>query len=84
MAAIDELKQAVADMNTGIADDLGALNTSMQAEFQRVMDALNTSSDPAVTAVTDQIRAMQSSLHTGLMQAVDSLNAELPETPPTP
>src|SRR5216683_1209303 len=86
MAARDDLKQAIDEMTAEIAKDLSALSMAMSAEFQRVTDALAAmdSTDPVVTAITAQVQAMQASLHQGLSQAVDSLNAELPNTPPGP
>jgi len=86
MAARDDLKQAIDEMTAEIAKDLSALSMAMSAEFQRVTDALAAmdSTDPVVTAITAQVQAMQASLHQGLSQAVDSLNAELPDIPPGP
>ena len=86
MSEFDDLKQMVTDMNTETANDLGALNTAMQAEFSRV-EAMITSLGGAPTAadiaaVTAQLGNMRTSLHSGLTAAVDSLNQELPDTPP--
>lgn len=86
MSAIDDLRAAVEASNTATAADLDALNVAMTAEFQRVTDALAAipSQDPAIAAVTAQVQTMQASIHTGLSSAIDALNAEVPNVPPTP
>jgi len=85
MAAIDDLKQAITNLQTQVATDMGALEAALQTEFQQVRDLLAAASqDPAITEATAHLSTMSEQLHQGITAAVDALNAPLPPEAPTP
>lgn len=85
LSAIEDLKTAVEASNAQTATDLSALNVALSDEMRRITAALAAlpNQDAAIIAVTEQVQTMQATLHAGLTAAVDSLNAELPDSQPT-
>lgn len=84
MAAIDDFNQAVQDFGAVLSADLKKLSDSISAEIARVTAALRQSNDPAITAATESLKAMQANLDSGIQAAVNALDNELPSPPPQP
>ena len=59
MAAIDNLKTAIANLGSQVSSDLGDLNTSLQTELTAIASALsNNPSEADVQAQADAVTAL--------------------------